>query len=311
MKQAIAFLFSGQGSHSKGMGLDIVRETPIGRDLCERANHVLEWSFEELVVSDDDQFSLKRTLYAQPAIYTLSYMIYMILNDAGLKPALTAGHSAGEYAALTAAGAWNFETGLNVIAERARLMSQVKNAGTMAAVIGLDPHIIEEVCKNVNDGIVVVANYNSPKQTVISGEVEAIEKITPVLKEHKARRVLPLDVSGAFHSPLMKESQHSFNAFMQTIELQNPGIPWISNNTAEPVMEPETIREHLVRQFCEPVRWNQLMLHVERECEEAVESGPGNVLKGLTKACCDELSCLSTGTLEEIEKVKGHYGISS
>ncbi len=293
------------------MGLDLIQNIPLAQERYHQANDILGWSVEKLSTSDDENFSLKQTLYAQPAIYTHSCVVHEILAEAGLFPTFTAGHSAGEYAALTAAKAWDFATGLRVIAERARFMSQAKHAGSMAAVLGVDAKIITEVVSGWTDGILVVANYNSPKQTVISGDVEAIDQVIPVLKEKKARRVLKLPVSGAFHSPLMKKAQQAFDAFMQTVEIKSPTILWGSNNSALIETDAATIRSQLVKQFCEPVRWVELMELVSRQCDSCIEVGPGEVLRGLAKACCEDLECGSAGSLEGIEKVKENYVISS
>ncbi len=307
----IAFLFPGQGSQAPGMGLDIIHNVPQAKERFQQAKEALGWDIEETVCPEGDSSSLNLTLYSQPAIYTLSCVISELLQEAGIQPALVAGHSAGEYAALTVAKSWDFETGLRVIAERARLMHNTQNKGTMAAVIGLAPKSVESVCTNWKEGIVVVANYNSPRQTVISGEEEAIGKITPKLKEAKARRVLKLSVSGAFHSPLMKEAQQLFIEFMKGIDIRPPLCSWVSNNTAEIEDDPKTIRGQLARQFCEPVRWMDSMHLVTQQCNSAVEAGYGEVLKGLAKACCPELPCNTTGSIEGIEKVKEYYGVSS
>ena len=306
----IAFLFPGQGSQSKGMGLDLIEAVPQARERYEEAESILGWPVDEKS-RPEGASSLDVTLYTQPCIYTLSCVVAEILAADGLKPTLVAGHSAGEYAALTAAGAWDFATGLHVIAERARLMHEKAAPGAMAAVLNLAPELIAETCAGHTGGKAVVANYNSSKQTVISGEAEAVESVMPVLKERGARRVIRLPVSGAFHSPLMTEAQRSFEEFISGVEIRDTEIPFVSNNTARMETSAVAIRSQLVKQFCEPVRWSESMTLIDRECESAIEVGPGKVLQGLVKACCDSISCMTTGTLEEIGKVKEHYGVSS
>lgn len=305
-----AFLFPGQGSQFEGMGRDLADALPQPAALAERAAAVLGWNFLELAKSGDGP-SLDVTLYTQPAIYIHSCMVDAVLRDNGLEPAAVAGHSAGEYAALTSAGAWDFETGLRVIAERARLMHESDTPGAMAAVIGMDPGAIAEACGAFEGGLVRVANYNSPKQTVITGEADAVKAILPVLKEKGARRAVPLPVSGAFHSPLMRGARDRFREFLRDIPIAEPRIPWISNNTAKPETGPDRIGELLAEQFCSPVRWLETMKWIETHCEEAVEAGPGDVLRGLAKQCCENLPCHGTSTLEGIRTLGGRYGFSA
>ncbi len=304
--KSVVFLFPGQGSQRSGMGLDFIEAYPSARERYEQAEAILGWSVEDLAKSDnaakpEGADNLNVTLYTQPSLYTLSCVIAEVLAEAGVEPSLTAGHSAGEFAALTAAGAWDFETGLRVIAERARLMHETAKPGAMAAVLGMNPDALEAACAAWSDGVVRIANFNSPKQTVITGDREAVKAIGPVLKEQGARRVVPLKVSGAFHSPLMEEAQQSFAEYMKDVKINDPRIPWVSNNTAEKVSDAETVRAHLVNQFCEPVRWMQSMASIESECGTAVETGPGEVLKGLAKACCGDLTCLSTDTVDGLK----------
>ena len=301
MTKPIAFLFPGQGSQQEGMGLDFVAASAAARERYRQAEAVLGESLLELSRPERAP-DLNRTLHTQPALYTLSCVIAEALQAAGIEPHAAAGHSAGEFAALTTAGAWTFETGLRVIAVRARLMHEESTAGTMAAVPGLDPGRIAELCESWTHGLVRVANYNSPKQTVITGEVEAVQAFSAMLKDHGARRVIPLNVSGAFHSPLMKKAQEKFAAFMENIEIHPPRIPWISNHTGDPVFEADEIRRHLVAQLCGPVYWTQTMDWIAAHCDAAIEAGPGKVLKGLAKACHEELPCFNAGTVEILKE---------
>ncbi len=293
----IAFLFPGQGSQREGMGLDFIASNPSINSRYQTATDILGWSVEELS-NPDKKADLNITLYTQPCIYVLSCVIAEYLKESGVTPVLTAGHSAGEFAALTTSGAWDFETGLRIIAKRAQLMHETSKPGAMAAVLGLAPEAVDQVCRNWTDGIVQAANFNSPKQTVITGEPDAVEAIAAALKEKGARRVMPLKVSGAFHSPLMKEAQQQFAEFLNNIEICDATIPWVSNNTGQAVTDAAMIKEQIIKQFCEPVRWTDSMTFIEKECQVAVESGPGEVLKGLVKACCPDLPCFSTDAIE-------------
>ena len=300
----IAFLYPGQGSQCAGMGADLVNLSAAVPDLFRRAGEVLGWP----VIYPPPPVSLDLTLYTQPAIYTVSAAMTEVLREWGIEPAAAAGHSAGEYAALYAAGAWDFETGLRVIAERARLMHETKETGAMAAVLGLAPDVVEEVCAHYDSGTVGVANFNSPKQTVISGRCDAVEGVAPRLKERGARRVIPLAVSGAFHSPLMREAQDAFRVFLDSIPLESPRLTWISNHHARPERSPDGIRRRLVEQFCSPVRWIETMAFLEGLVTEAVEVGPGEVLCGLAKSCCATLECKKTSSAEGLLAWRERHG---
>lgn len=305
--ERIAFLYPGQGSQSQNMGLDIIDAYPIARERYQQAEEILGWSVEALSKPDGAE-SLNITLFTQPALYTLSCVIGDLLQSNQIHPCCVAGHSAGEYPALTAAEAWDFETGLKVIAERARLMHESRATGMMAAVLGLNNQLIKELCEAWTEGIVQVAGLNSPKQTVITGEKQAIEGLTPLLKEKGAKRVVPLATSNAFHSPLMEEAKIKFSAYLENIEIKTPKVPLISNNTGKPEMDPIRIKEQLVNQFCQPVRWIDCMHVIENDCDRALEVGPGKVLCGLAKACCDDLSCEETDNVETVRKVIEQYG---
>lgn len=297
-----AFLFPGQGSQYEGMGNDLAGESAAALQRYKQAEDILGWDILELKNTDSVP-SLDITIYTQPAVYVVSCTTAEYLIKNGVQPSAVAGHSAGEFAALTVAGAWDFETGLNVISQRACLMHKMAGPGVMAAVLGLDPDSIRETCDAFEGGIVRVANYNSPKQTVITGESDAIDEVTPILKEKGARRVVKLPVSGAFHSPLMEKAQSEFRRFMDSIELREPKVQWISNNTAQPESDPVRIKELLIEQFCSSVRWVETMNWMKQQTNQAVEVGPGEVLCGLAKACADEYICLPTSTLENIKEI--------
>ncbi|MGI6458453.1 MAG: ACP S-malonyltransferase [bacterium] len=304
---SLAFLFPGQGSQYEGMGQDLFTNSSHARERYAEAHSILGWSVIDLSTPESGE-KINTTCYTQPALYTLSCIISEHLLANGIQPAIVAGHSAGEYAALTTAGAWDFATGLRVIAERARLMHEKAAPGAMAAVLGLEEDALQTACSEWTEGSVSIANYNSPRQIVISGDENAVHGIMPLLKERGARRVLPLPVSGAFHSPLMKDAQQLFDEFLSTITINPPRIPWVSNNTATIITEAETVRQHLVRQFCEPVRWVQSLKLIEQKCDTALEVGAGKVLQGLVKQCTENLPCEITSTFEQTEKVIQDYG---
>lgn len=306
----IAFLFPGQGSQREGMGIDLFENISFARERFAQAEAILGWSVEDLCRSNPEN-RLGVTLYTQPALYTVCAVMAETLMTDGLEPICVAGHSAGEYAALTAAKAWDFQTGLRVIAERARLMHEMSQKGAMAAVLGLDPNVIAVACASWTDGIVAPANFNSPKQTVITGEKQAVLAISPILKEMGAKRVVPLAVSGAFHSPLMREARALFEEFLADVPLSEPKANFVSNNTGAIENDVELIRRQLVGQFCEPVRWVDCMKTLASRCDAAMEIGPGNVLTGLARQCEPELTCYSTDSIEGMDQIKKHVVIST
>lgn len=284
------------------MGLDWFQASPVADEAFKRAESILGWPLREVCSPDGDE-RLSVTLYTQPALYVTCAIIADALQHKGFSPSITAGHSAGEFAALYAAGSLDFETGLIVIAERARLMHEKAGPGAMAAVLGLQPQEVQDACVEFSGGIVQAANYNSPKQTVITGEEQAIDDITDDLKQRGARRVVKLPVSGAFHSPLMKEAQIEFNQFMMGVEIKRPRIAWVSNNTAQPEDDPDEIKSLLIAQFCESVRWVDSMAYISSHAESGIECGPGEVLCGLAKQNASEWPCNPCGTPSDLESI--------
>jgi len=281
----IAFLFPGQASQSVGMGKAWAKESPVAASYFERANKALGRDLKIICFEGPGEV-LTDTRNAQPAIYTVSCIAARLLFDAGLVPDYVAGHSIGEYAALYFARSFDFETGLRLVQERADAMADAskKNPGAMAAVMRLDPRVIEEVCEVLRGrgGIVSVAGYNSPEQTVISGSVETIEESLPILKEKGAKRAVRLPVSGAFHSDLMKPAQERFAQAVAKTTLRKPSTLFISNFNALPVTDPEPLYEHLPKQLTSPVRWTETLGFLKQQgCQAYVESGPGEVLSGL------------------------------
>ena len=274
-----AYLFPGQGSQTVGMGEELFEKYP---DLVSTADSILGYSLKALCLEDPDK-TLGLTQFTQPALYAVSALEYLkITGESGKKPDFLAGHSLGEYAALFAAGAFDFETGLRLVQKRGELMGEASGGG-MAAVIGLDSKRVQEILKSTGVDTVEVANYNSPAQTILSGLVDDLDKIADTFKDAGARRFLPLNVSAAFHSRYMGEAQKAFASFLQQVSFKNLEIPVISNVTALPYKN-EEIRDNLEKQLTSSVRWQESVeyLLAQGECEFR-EIGPGNVLTKLVQ----------------------------
>ena len=276
---SLAFLFPGQGSQSVGMGADLFERFS---DLVSEADELLGYSLRSLCLDDPDA-KLGRTEYTQPALYVVSYLHALSLIEDGLRPSLSAGHSVGEFAALASAGSIGFADGLQMVAKRGEIMSQVEGGG-MAAVIGLDAEVIRETLSSVSLADIDLANFNSPGQIVVSGPAEQIEKIIAPLKEAGAKLVVPLKVSGAFHSRMMEQPALQFQEFLGNFSFSQPQIPVYSNVEAQPYSDAETIPSILVRQIHSPVRWTETIIKMrESGAQEFQECGPGNVLTKLLR----------------------------
>ncbi|MGM8214435.1 ACP S-malonyltransferase [Bacillaceae bacterium W0354] len=283
----LAFLFPGQGSQSVGMGKDFYDEYESVRELFDQADHILGFKLSELILNGPDE-TLTRTENAQPALLLISAMIFNILEKEGIKPSMVAGHSLGEYSALYAAGSLSFEDAISLVHKRGQLMEEAvpTGQGTMAAVLGVESTTIDEVTKEVtNSGHVVnVANYNCPGQIVISGTVKGVELASEQLKEKGAKRVIPLNVSGPFHSDLMKPASSQFEQELDKSNINRAEIPVYANVTAQPVVDEDDIRQLLVKQLYSPVQFTQTIENMLKEDIDAfVEVGNGKVLSGLVK----------------------------
>ena len=277
-----AYVFPGQGSQYSGMGRPLYEGNTFAREMFERANEVLGFRITEIMFEGSDE-ALRATDVTQPSIFLHSVILAATLDD--FRPDMVAGHSLGEFSALAAAGAMDFEDALRLVAARARAMQRCCEAvpGGMAAIIGLPGETVEEVCAGV-DGIVIPANYNSPGQIVISGENEAVAAACAALKAAGAKRALPLPVSGAFHSPLMEPARVELAAAIDATPIRAPRCPVYQNVSARAETDPAAIKENLLRQLTSPVRWTQSVQAMLADgATEFIETGPGTVLQGLVK----------------------------
>lgn len=278
-----AYIFPGQGAQFTGMGLDLYENSPLAQELFEKANKILGFNITD-VMFEGSADELKQTKVTQPAIFLHSVILAKVLGD-DFKPEMVAGHSLGELSALVANGVLTFEDGLLLVSKRALAMQKACEAqeSTMAAVLGLDDAVVEEVCASV-DGVVVAANYNCPGQLVISGEISAIDKACELLTEKGARRALKLPVGGAFHSPLMEPAREELAAAIEATTFSEPMCPVYQNVVAKAVTSPAEIKENLISQLTAPVRWTQsIQSMVADGGTEFVEVGPGKVLQGLMR----------------------------
>lgn len=274
-------VFPGQASQYVGMAKELYEAHPEARQFIDRAEEILEMPLKRLMF-EGPEAELTDTANAQPAIVAASLAAFLVYEG---EFHMTAGHSLGEYSALAAAGAISFEDALRLVKVRGQLMAQAgeRSPGTMAAVIGMEIEKIEEVLKEV-PGTVIVANYNSPGQVVISGEIEAIKRASELLKERGAKRVIPLKVSAAFHSPLMAEAAEAMKEEIERVEFSEPKVSVIPCATARPTKDPAELKEALKRQLLAPVNWVKMMEAARAEgVERFVEVGPGKVLQGLIK----------------------------
>ena len=299
-----AFLYPGQGSQVVGMGIDLAEQFPEALAVFDCASALTGYDMYSLCAEGPLE-KLSQTRYTQPALYTVEAAITDVLKSMGIKPCIAAGHSLGEFGAWYAAEVYSFEDGFHLVSERGRLMDCVDpdGIGTMSAIIGLSQDVVEDVCKNV-EGTVVIANINSPLQIVISGGKKAVKKTGALLKEKGARRVIPLNVSGAFHSPLMEKARREFSEVVGDIAISDAGIPVYTNVSAAPATDTETIREAMVEQLTSPVRWVETIEKiVNKGVRKALEIGPGNVLAGLTKRIDNTLNVQSVSDYSKIMEV--------
>ena len=278
-----AFVFPGQGSQFVGMGKDLYEQSALAASLFERANEILGFRITDLMFSGTEE-DLRQTKVTQPAVFLHSVITAKVMGNQFV-PDMVAGHSLGEFSALVASGSLSFEDGLVLVSKRALAMQRACEVepSTMAAVIGLEDEVVEGICATIYE-IVVPANYNSPGQIVISGSMKGIEIAAEKLKEAGAKRVLPLKVGGAFHSPLMTPAREELALAISQTAFNSPLCPIYQNVTAKPSTNPQIIRQNLVEQLTAPVLWTQIMRNMIADgANHLVEVGPGEVLQGLIK----------------------------
>ncbi|MDZ7332571.1 MAG: ACP S-malonyltransferase [candidate division KSB1 bacterium] len=301
----IAFLYPGQASQYVGMGRDLYEQFPIARDLFDEANALLKFDLKKICF-EGPQEALQQTQVTQPAIFVHSIIVTKILAEQNLTPDLAAGHSLGEYSALVAAGVLTFEDGLRVVQKRGELMQMAGtiNPGTMAAIIGLSDEQVIEICQRASEaGVVTAANFNSPMQVAISGSPEGVARASELALKQGAKKVIPLVVSGAFHSPLMENAQQELKAMLERIELRPAKIPIYSNVTARPVNDVAEIRTLLYQQLTHPVRWVETIQNMVADgATDFYEVGPGTVLAGLVKRINRTIQVQPKGTAAELSR---------
>lgn len=278
-----AYIFPGQGAQFPGMGTGLYEKHEDARKLFEQANEILGFRITDVMFYGTDE-DLKQTRVTQPAIFLHSVILAKSLGD-NFKPEMVAGHSLGEFSALVAAGSITFEDGLRLVAARANAMQHACEIqpSTMAAVLGLDDFTVEDICQR-ESSVVVPANYNCPGQLVISGTIEGVKEASEKLKAAGAKRVLPLNVGGAFHSPLMELARVELETAILNTNIKVPVCPIYQNINAEPTTDPDTIKINLNKQLTGAVRWTQTMQRMLQDgATSFIETGPGNVLQGLVK----------------------------
>ena len=299
-----AWLFPGQASQYVGMGKDIFDHTDLGKHYFECANDIMECDIQSIIFNGPKE-KLKQTQYTQPAIYIVSVILGELLKEKGFTPNAVAGHSLGEYSALAVANAFDFETGLSLVKVRAESMAKagVTQEGAMAAIIGIEDKTISELCSDYSgNGVVVAANYNSPGQVVISGSPEAVESVMDSAKASGARMTVQLNVSGAFHSPLMAPAREALADSLDSLEISDSLFPVFTNVDAEPITKGHEIKDSLIRQLENPVLWSKSILSMkDYGIESFTEVGPGKILQGLNKRIDRKIATQGVESLEQLE----------
>jgi len=293
-----AYVFPGQGAQYPGMGKDLYENSPMAKELFEKANEILGFRITDLMF-DGTEEDLRQTKVTQPAIFLHSVILAKTLGEK-FKPEMVAGHSLGEFSALVSAGALSFEDGLKLVSQRAMAMQKACEAepSTMAAIVGLDDEIVEEVCASIDD-VVVAANYNCPGQLVISGSFAGIDKACEKLTEKGAKRALKLSVGGAFHSPLMEPARAELAEAIKNTVIVEPVCAIYQNVNAMPFTNPAEIKENLIAQLTAPVRWTQTVQNMLADgATSFVEIGPGKVLQGLIKKIDRQVEAESIGAYQ-------------
>ena len=285
-----AFVFPGQGSQFTGMAKDLYDNSAIAKDLLEKANEILGFRITDVMFEGSEE-DLKQTKVTQPAVFLHSVLLAKNMGDE-FQPDMVAGHSLGEFSALVASGAVDFEDGLVLVSKRAMAMQKAceLQPSTMAAILGLTDEKVEEICASISGDIVVPANYNCPGQLVISGTIPAIDKACELMTEAGARRALKLVVGGAFHSPLMEPAKVELEAAIQATKFNVPKCPVFQNVSTQGETDPEVIKANLIKQLTAPVKWTQSVKNMAAAgADSFTEVGPGSVLQGMIKKISKEI----------------------
>ena len=298
-----SWIFPGQASQKIGMGKDLYDKTEIGKKYYNIANEILTADIQSISFNGPEEI-LKKTKYTQPAIFIVSAIIGHAMIEKGYTPDIVAGHSLGEYSALVVSGAFDFSTGLELVKLRAESMQNAGkvNRGTMAAIIGLSSDDVNNLCDEIStEKIVVVANYNTKNQIVVSGHIEAVENLMISAKEFGAKMVIPLNVSGAFHSPLMSPAREALADKLDSIQISDILYPLYTNVDAKPITKGEEIKKSLIRQLESPVQWhNVIQKMINNGSDHFTEIGPGKVLQGLNRKIDKNVSTKGIQTYEDI-----------
>lgn len=296
------------------MGKDLSERFPLAKQRFEQAGDILGFNLAAICF-DGPEDALRQTRATQPALYVHSCIVAELLAERGLKASAAAGHSVGEYAALTCAGVFSFEDGLKLVKARAEAMQHASevNPGTMAAIVGLEDDAVRDLCREASgEGVAVPANYNSPGQLVISGSLDAVRKAVELAKPRGAKLAKELTVSGAFHSPLMRPAAEALQSALATVPMKDPAIPVISNVTAAAHTNGETVRRLLAEQLLAPVRWADSMLELAKfEDVQWYEVGSGNVLSGLLKRTVKGAAAKTVSTTADIDAVIAEASVLS
>ena len=302
----IGWLFPGQGSQYVGMGLDLKKNSEKAKEYFDISNEIMKCDIQSIIFNGPEEL-LKKTEYTQPAIYIVSVITGYLLIDKGLKPTALAGHSLGEYSALAIGGAFDFTTGLKLVKSRSENMANagMEKSGTMAALVGLDDETVINLCKSYEgNGVVVPANFNSPGQVVISGNINAVEWAIKSSKDAGARMAVELNVSGAFHSPLMSPARENLAEMINSLEISDTVYPVFTNVDAKPVTKAIDIKSSLIQQLENPVLWAKSILEMKNKgINHFIEVGPGKVLQGLNKRIDRSIISQGVDSITKLEQI--------
>ena len=302
----IGWLFPGQGSQYVGMGLDLKEHSEKAKKYFDISNEIMNCDIQSIIFNGPEEL-LKKTEYTQPAIYIVSVITGYLLIEKGLKPTALAGHSLGEYSALAIGGAFDFTTGLKLVKSRSENMANagIEKSGTMAALVGLDDKTVTNLCKSYEgNGVVVPANFNSPGQVVISGNINAVEWVIKSSKDAGARMAVELNVSGAFHSPLMSPARENLAEMINSLEISDTVYPVFTNVDAKPVTKAIDIKSSLIQQLENPVLWAKSILEMKSKgINNFIEVGPGKVLQGLNRRIDRYIISQGVDSITKLEQI--------